>query len=395
MAEKPDFKSFELNPNPRAVLLTGATGFLGAFLLRQLLDLTEAKVYCLVRAATFWEAEERLIRNLKHFKCWDEKDAPRIQPVVGDLSRPLLNLSERDFKRLAAKVDALYHNGAFVNFIHPYARLRAANVQGTQEMVRLAVTEKVKPLHYTSTLRIFGNWAGEGGVVRETDRAQQSQVISSGYSQSKWVAERMVHNAGEGGVPFTVFRPGMVTGDTVNGMANFDDIVGRMIKGCIQMGQAPEKDMLLDFTPADWATRAMVKLTLDPRALGGTYHLVTPHPISWNEVVEHVRALGYSLERVAYGPWLEDLKKAAQTGTPESNALIPLLSYFAEEMPDEVANRRFDCSALLGLLDGEDAECPRVDLPLLKTYFQAYITEGFLEPPPVGELARRSLVGVA
>lgn len=378
-------KDFKLETQPCELFLTGATGFLGAFLLDRLLQQTPARVHCLVRASTYWEAEARLKRNLEHFKLWKPEYTDRIVPVVGDLTKPLLDLDERDFKRLGETVQGIYHNGAYVNFINPYSRLKAANVFGTQEALRLACTGTLKPLHYTSTLRIFGGWPGRDGVVRESDEVDQSQVIESGYSQSKWVAEKLVRSAAARGIPVTIFRPGMITGDTVNGMANFTDIIGRMIKGCIQMGCAPKKEMLLDFTPVDWAIGALVHLSLKEESLGKIFHLATPHPVPWTRVADLIRELGYELRELDYETWLDELKRSAQRQTPEENALIPLLSYFVDEMPDEVANRRFDCQNVLdGLRDVPGSDCPEVDRELMQTYLEAYIREGFLTPPPAG-----------
>src|SRR5205823_5245532 len=118
---------------PSAVLLTGVTGFLGAFLLHELLQQTQADIYCLVRAADAEHAILRIRRNLETYLLWDARLEERIIPVIGDLSQPRLGLAEPQFQALSRQIDLIYHNGAAVNFIYPYQQLKATNVLGTQE----------------------------------------------------------------------------------------------------------------------------------------------------------------------------------------------------------------------------------------------------------------------
>jgi acyl carrier protein len=186
---RPNNLPFELTTQPRAILLTGATGFLGAFLLHELLQQTEADIYCLVRSANVTEGKQRIQSTLASYLLWDEHLSSRIIPVIGNLSEPLLGLSNEKFLALAEQLDVIYHNGALVNFTYPYSALKAANVLGTQEILRLAARIKVKPVHFISTNSVFSSLEVDGlRVVRETDEIDKSELISGGYSQSKWVA---------------------------------------------------------------------------------------------------------------------------------------------------------------------------------------------------------------
>src|SRR5262249_19684535 len=124
---------------PSDVLLTGATGFLGAFLLAELLRDGRATVHCLVRAPDRSIARARIERHLASYGLWDEAMRDRIAPLPGDLGRPALGLSPNQFGELAERVEVVYHNGARLNFVQPYASLRDVNVGGTAEVLRLAV----------------------------------------------------------------------------------------------------------------------------------------------------------------------------------------------------------------------------------------------------------------
>jgi thioester reductase-like protein len=103
--------------------------------LHELLQQTSATIYCLVRSANLEEAKQKLKRNLKRYLLVDDKLGNRVVPVLGDLSQPRLGISEQQFRKLAAEIDLIYHNGAFVNLIYPYSALRAANVLGTKEIL--------------------------------------------------------------------------------------------------------------------------------------------------------------------------------------------------------------------------------------------------------------------
>jgi acyl carrier protein len=107
--------------HPKHILLTGATGFLGAFLLKELLQQTEAHIYCLVRAANRSEGLSRLQTTLEKYQLWHPAfNHSRIIPILGDLAQPLLGLAPQEFARLAAQIDTIYHNGADVNFFKSY-----------------------------------------------------------------------------------------------------------------------------------------------------------------------------------------------------------------------------------------------------------------------------------
>src|SRR5216684_4357408 len=133
---------------PNSIFLTGATGFLGAFLLKSILDRTEANIYCLIRCSDTEQGRNRIYKNLETYLPEDGWHSARIIPVPGDLSRPLFGLSPRQFETLAATVDCVYHNAATVNGLHTYTQLKPTNVFGTQEAIRLASLVKLKPLHY-------------------------------------------------------------------------------------------------------------------------------------------------------------------------------------------------------------------------------------------------------
>lgn len=369
---------------PVHVFLTGATGFLGAYLLRDLLDMTSASIHCLVRASCPEEGWTKLRRNLETYSVLKDSYQSRIRVCVGDLSRPLLGLSPDQFDQLASTADVIYHNGARVDFTQSYPGLKAENVFGTQEILRLASQGRVKPVHYVSTVSVFDlETLPAGHMIREEDEIGPSENLQDGYSQSKWVAERLVQLAGRRGLPVSIYRPGAVSGDSRTGAWKTDDFVCRMIKGCILLGKVPDLGGEVNLVPVDYVSRAMITLSFNSHSFGKAFHLVNPHPRPLDEFVEHLQLRGYALEVVPEQQWRTELIATAMRDA--TNPLSALLSIF--ESVDEAESNssqgdvRFDCRNTLDGLKEAPVVCPPVDATLVDTYFRYFHASGFLPAP--------------
>ncbi|HEX2203515.1 MAG TPA: thioester reductase domain-containing protein, partial [Longimicrobium sp.] len=292
---------------PRAVFLTGATGFLGAFLCAELLRATDAEVYCLVRAGSVEDGEERVRRKLESFGLLGPA-ADRVRAVPGDLAKPLFGLSKAEFDALAEKADAVYHCGAWVNFARPYRVLKPSNVAGTQEVLRLAATARLKPVHHVSTMAVLAGAFVSGVPAVDEDTPLPPPVgHDTGYSQSKWVAEGLVEIARERGIPVSVYRPGVVLGDSRTGVSNEEDYITKVIQGCVQLGVAPLREYPLATATADYVAGAIVALSLRDEWTGKTFHTIEPDPLPWNRIFDHLRAFGYPVRSIPYDAWRDAL----------------------------------------------------------------------------------------
>ncbi len=320
---------------PASVLLTGATGFLGAYVLRDLIDLSAAEAVCLVRADSDEDGIRRIRRNLESYGLWREGDAARLVPVLGDLSSPLLGLTPEAFAALAQRVDAIVHNGGQVNFIAPYAHLEAANVGGTREVLRLATTGPLKPVQLVSTLGVYVTRRHSGQTVAETHAPPDGPGQDGGYNQSKWVSEQLGLLARARGVPLAIHRPARITGDGVSGISNPGDYFNAWIRGCAQLGKAPHApDDFFDMTPVDYVARTIVRVMLGAGDASGNYHYFNPHTLPVAEAVAAIRALACPIEEVDYRVWRQALMAAIAAG--EDNALRPFAGLFAD-VPDPAA----------------------------------------------------------
>ncbi|HEV3143065.1 MAG TPA: thioester reductase domain-containing protein, partial [Gemmataceae bacterium] len=368
------------------VFLTGATGFLGAFLLDDLLRETDAEVICLVRAANIEQGRERIVQNLHRYGLDVNGDLDRIIPVLGDLEQPLLGLLPEDFDRLAGEIDVIYHNGANVNLIYSYSLLRAVNVLGTKEVLRLATRLKPKPMHFVSTFMVLaGGNAGEQGIVTEEDTLPAWDTLPNGYTRSKWVAEKLVEEARSRGLPVTIFRPGHITGHSRTGVCNAQDFLHTMVLACSQIGVAPDLKEGMDVTPVDFVSRAIVRLSQRPECTGGTYHLVNPHPLRLPVLMDWLQTQGVEVETVPLPVWRDKLTGLAN-GSPD-DLLAPLLNFLnannglAEE--DQLRwHPRYDCRHATSRLAELGISCPRADDELLRVYRDHLQTSGLL--PEIG-----------
>ncbi|MFW5665084.1 MAG: thioester reductase domain-containing protein, partial [Coleofasciculus sp.] len=308
-----------------AILMTGASGFLGAFLLSELLEQTEADIYCLVRAADTASGMQKIQKNLNDYNLWKEQHSPRIIPVAGDLSQPRFGLSTEQFEGLAHQIDVIYHNAAILNFVYPYSALKPTNVLGTQEILRFACRFKVKPLHYVSTDAVFDSSSYYGREVKESEPIFHTEGIDLGYTQTKWVAEKLVTIARDRGLPVSIYRPPLIAGDSKTGLWNTDDFTCRFLKGCIQMGSMPDMNCGITLVPVDYVSRAVVYLSQQKESLGKAFHLNNPNYSSWSDVTYWTNELGYPVRQIPYEEWEAEL---LETVGSKENALSGLLPFF-------------------------------------------------------------------
>jgi amino acid adenylation domain-containing protein/thioester reductase-like protein len=365
------------------LFLTGATGFLGAFLLEELLRQSRSDVYCLVRASSLEEGKARLHNTLKRYQLWNEDFSARIIPILGDMSQPNLGIEAGQFLRLAEKIDIIYHCGAWVNMVYPYSALAASNVIATQEVLRLASQTKIKPLHFISTVDVFSTANGAGiRVVGERDTTGPLPSLYNGYAQSKYIAEKLVMTAYSRGLPVSIYRPSNIMGHSQTGICQNNGFVARMLKGCIQMGIAPELEALLNLVPVDFVSRAIYHLSRQQKPCGEAFQIVNPVSMEWRQLVNWISSQGYPLQVVAYETWYAQLLKQGSNRTLE-NALAPLMTLFVNQkfIQQSLGSFYFEFGNTLDRLAINSIVCPPVNDELLNSYFSYFTKSGFLNPP--------------
>jgi thioester reductase-like protein len=401
--------------SPRVVFLTGATGYLGAHILAQLLQVPGLTTICLARASDDAAAKDRVLKTLDKYQLLkptlkalenksrnpatlgsDEKideaasavDGdyhlldPSLIAIAGDLSKPLLGMDATSFKSLAVEIDSIIHCASVVNLISPYQSLKEANVLGTQEILRLATTNgfiktKVKPVHYISTNGIFPVEAaaykredGSSEIIHlkeDCDLDNYAPFLTEGYAMTKWVAERMCAVAESRGLPVSVLRPGNMAGSSETGVSNPDDLNYLLLQGMIEAGCAPilDTNFALDLTPVDFAAKAVAHLAVhSPHAIiGQRVHLQNPQkPVALKDVVAWLKEeLGYSIESVTREEWI---KRIATTNEQLSSGWLSFEKYF-----EAYTWLEMDSDNLQLALEDSSVSCPKFDKTLLEKWF--------------------------
>lgn len=310
------------------VLLTGATGPLGGFLLSELLERTAATVLAPVAAADVADGFDRIRRRLTDCGRWDPAQAGRVRPVPADLGRPWLGLAAVRFAELAARLDAIYHCAADDHLLKSYDDLVPVNVHGTHELLRLAGYGRGVRFHFLSIFTIAPMDGAANRCVEAWLNGQRTVygtpdvlAAADGFTRSKWAAEHLVAAAARRGLPASVYRTTTLTGDS-SGRYPDRDVLVEYIRGTVRAGVYPARDRVGTWTPVDYAARAIALLSDAP---AGVYHIPgCAVPLRW--VWEHLRGLGYPLRPGSDDEWRAAVRAAG----------VPLV-YLLGDGPDEAA----------------------------------------------------------
>ncbi|CAM3332753.1 amino acid adenylation domain-containing protein [Tsukamurella hominis] len=280
-------------PTGHEVLVTGATGLLGGHLIRAVLEADPAaRVQALVRARDEASGLERIRTTMRGYGSWSDGYEDRITALPGDLALPALGIEADVWDRVIEQVDAIIHCGARVNHVEPYARLRAANVDSTRFLLELASRRPGTVFQFVSTISAAGAF---------------EEIPDAGYTQSKWVAERVVELAAASGVPSTILRPGLLTGALDSGATNTDDAFWNLVRSIATVGAAPSEllDQTIEMTPVDRAAEAMVEVLRTGDEPLRTLEVGSGSRVSWREIVGALRRGGYPVEAVPGHVFLE------------------------------------------------------------------------------------------
>lgn len=369
--------------NFRTILVTSEAGYTGAFLLRELLDRSTATLCVLTRAEDSVVATARVLANLEAFGLRQLGDADRIEGVAGDLSKPYLGMAREVYQDLAERVEMIIHNAAEAKWTQPFSKLKPVNVLGSLEILRLACRARIKPVHYICTIGVYPR--NGRSVEREVEvEIGETEHLSGGYCQTKWIADKLMHRARARGVPTYVYRAGILTGASTSGACAYRTLFNDVIKSAVQLGAVMDYDLQLELVPVDYAAAVVARIALRPNLPPSTFNLTGARSVSMNEVFDLVVACGYPLERLPYAEWYERLMSTIARG--EDNQLARYLVLInkdgvAEELGHPGSRRRFDNTNLRRALEGSGLSCPEITVELFRTYLSYFASVGYIPAP--------------
>ncbi|KAL9609620.1 MAG: hypothetical protein Q9167_005621 [Letrouitia subvulpina] len=385
---------------PLTVFLTGATGFLGVYILRDLLQRKSIKVIAHVRAKTTQTAFERVQQACQAYSIWSPDLASHLECVPGDLTGPKLGMEPETWEKIANETDVVIHNGAQVHWVLPYASLKPPNVLSTLSTLSLCSTPKPKTFTFVSSTSIldtdhYVQMSNRGQAIPESDDLEGSRKgLGTGYGQSKWVSEQLIREAGRRGLNGMIVRPGYVSGESQSGVTNTDDFLVRYLKTCTQLRAAPNIQNTVNMVPVDHVARAVVACALYPsngNGAGIAVSQVTAHPrITFTDFGAALGKYGYDVALVGYEEWKQKVLEYVEgkEDGQEELALMPLLHFVAGDLPSNTIAPDLDDSNTRAALakDAAGSTKPAVEgvtVELVGTYLAYLIAIGFMPPPPL------------
>lgn len=349
---------------PRSLFITGATGFVGAFILREVLE-RGVPAYCLLRARDADHGRERLTSALATYDLWKPHYDSLLRPVVGDASKAFFGLPQEVYNELADSVDAICHSSALVDWMRPLSDYIGPNVVSAHEVLRLASSGRGKAVHVISTLATLPMHLGY--YVPEDDREY-------GYSTSKYMAESMVAAARWRGAKASVYRIPFVTAST-EGQFRRDrgDFLHNMIVGGVEMGCFPSLDA--DFSvvqPVDYLTKTITSVVFDDLGrVGRDFDFVNKYAARADHFFQLMDMLngGGGGNLVSFAAWQE---RALAYAAEHPRSSLARIATVIEGLRDETAAAMMLKGLPTGanVFGGDVYPAPEVDTQLVRNYFR-------------------------
>lgn len=368
------------------ILLTGATGYLGSRLLLELLERSQAKIYCLVRPSSGSEPYARLRSVMTAYfgRGIGGRMEGRVRVIAGDLEQEGLGLNAGDYTLLREQIDSIVHCGAEVRHFGEPEYFRRVNVDSTERLLALGRGKPDFRFHYISTLGIPEDLAmsGQWDSFTAGGAYNYSSHIANVYTHSKLEAEkRAVQACEEEDVPVTVYRVGNLSCDSRTGV--FQTNIGsnafyRMLKAMLLLGRAPRVNWQVDITPIDYAGEAIAALLLQNRTVGRMFHICNPVQIPYEDMIDQFRDYGYSIslmEWPEYEAWLLDARQ------PKDQQGMELAMAQLEGDGAKNSVYRYGCPQTLEYLEGSGVVCAALDRSFFRRLIDHAVAVGYFNSP--------------
>lgn len=364
------------------ILLTGATGFVGAHLLHQTLIQTRATITCTVRANDIDSAMLRIQKSLQTQQL-PAADLNRIRVICTDLEKPLLGLTEEDFNQLANTMDTVIHNAAITSVMRDYNSLRAANTLSTACLLTLAAVNAI-PFHLISTIAVVPPSTNTEAKLDEAPILFHDG-LQDGYQQSKWASEQMATIAQDKNYPVKVYRLARVTGPTDTGYINPKDLVWSIIRCGLRNNTLPNLSISEPWTPVDIIARFIIADGLK-NTESEFLNLTPTHNVELLKVYEWLKHSGFKVSTLPINTWSDKVKNNNHTNPSLDDQAI--LGFFEQRanmaktnggkhlFTAPISNQNFTQK-----LAGLKLHLPEITQPLFERYLNYAVTNGIIQQP--------------
>lgn len=339
---EPEKQQIQLNEKPVSlnienVFLTGATGILGSYLVKNLLESTNAKLYCLIRGKDENQARERV---KKFVQAYDDNkallslmDSDRFIPILGDITEDYFGLTRAAYDKLCQQIDLVMHCAASTSLHGLYSQVVDINVHGTQRVIDFALQTTQKYFLFVSTYTVMGDrqWKNLPPFT-EADSDLGQKFINMGYQQSKFEGEQLVRESQHKGLNWIIVRPGDIFGDSQTGHYPLFDpklagLFYDILKTVVDTKVGMVSPIYFDMTPIDYVAKAITYLSMNYGKVYGTFHLVNPYPHRYYEILFSIRDCGYDIQMVSTQEYLQKLQhhQLLKNGKEYQSATLNLL----------------------------------------------------------------------
>ena len=293
------------------VLLTGSTGYLGSYLLRQLLTNTQYRITCLMRCDNSENGLKRLQNGASQKGLPCDFDPQRITIVPGDLSKQYFGLSQQQYQLLANDIDCVIHNASIINLMDPLSALYPTNVNGAKEVIEFACQLKIKPVHYISTIGVHHALPEHTlqPVVEET-KVVDWQDVNLTYEQSKIMAETLFNQARSQGLPVNILRPGTITWARDRKPFIYDDAFLKFSRACLDIHSYPSSELSVNIVPVDYVAECISAIVKQATGQSNNYHLVSDTSTQVAQLYNWFNQLGCDIQPLEFEQWKRKLSNS-------------------------------------------------------------------------------------
>lgn len=286
------------------IFITGATGFLGIHVLKQLIEDTDSIVYCLVRADNDELAQRRLQESLIFYfgNLLDDELGKRIIAIKGDFTQDKLGINREHWKMMCEQIDVVIHMGAIVKHSGYKDEFNRVNTLGTYNIIEYAKANNIY-LIYISSMAIAGKYSKyeRNKMFTEKDTYIGQNSVRNLYTKSKLLCEEKLLQAKKDNLKGVIVRLGALTGRYSDGMFQRNEQENAQysrIRFIEKSGVVPEMlmDLKIEFSPIDYCSKAIVMILRNVREDQDILHVYNHKVITYSDLVNYMHQLGLKVD---------------------------------------------------------------------------------------------------